>query len=164
MPRVKKKKEEETELINDPGLTLQEEVARVLEDNSRKKPGKAIILHNEKVSKTARTPEAISRALVAAGGRVSYASIILGMTPKKLREKIRNSEELVFLQNEIKEFRIDIAESKLDQRVLQDKYPAIQFTLETIGKQRGYTKRTEVTGADGDRLVFEFSDGKKEEL
>jgi len=114
--------------------------------------------------KVDKTPEAISRALVAAGGRISYASIILGITPKYLRRRIHESDELTKLKEEIQEFRIDIAENKLDQRVLDDKYPAIQFLLETQGKHRGYTKRTEVTGAGGDRLVFEFSDGKKEEL
>ena len=159
-----KKKEKEPELINDPGESLQERISRVIEEvltgqGPRKKKPEALLLPEK--SRTIRTPEVISRALVAAGGRVSYASIILGTTPKKLRERIRESEELMKLRDEIKEFRLDVAESKLDQRVLMDKWPAIQFALETQGKNRGYTKRTEITGAEGNRLVFEFSDGKE---
>lgn len=96
---------------------------------------------------------------MAAGGRVSYAAIILGLTPTYLRQRIRDSEELTSLKDEIQEFRIDIAESKLDKKVLEEKYPAIQFLLESQGKSRGYTKRTELTGAEGSRLIFEFSDG-----
>jgi len=153
---------EEEKLINDPGESLQERISRVIEEvlsgqGPRKMSPKALLLPGK--NRTIRTPETISRALVAAGGRVSYASIILGTTPKKLRQKIRESEELMKLREEIKEFRLDIAESKLDKKVLEERWPAIQFALETQGKHRDYTKRTEITGAEGNRLVFEFSDG-----
>lgn len=153
----------ERELINDPGETMQERVSRVVEEflsGNEKKGKKGMILPLPSAkSRTPRTTEAISRALAAAGGRVSYAAIILGMTPKSLRRRIQDSEELTSLRDEIQEFRIDIAESKLDKKVLEEKYPAIQFLLESQGKSRGYTKRTEVTGAEGGKLVFEFSDG-----
>ena len=160
--RKAKSKEKEPELINDPGESLQERISRVIEEvlsgqGPRKKQAKALLL--PKRSKTDWAMESVSRALVAGGGRISYASIILGTTPKRLRERIRESEPLMKLRDEIKEFRLDVAESKLDQRVLLDKWPAIQFALETQGKHRGYTKRTEITGAEGNRLVFEFSDG-----
>lgn len=158
----KAKKKEEEKLINDPGESLQERVSRVIEEvlsgqGPRGRKTKALLLPEK--AKTPRTTEAISRALVAAGGRISYASIVLGCTPEGLRKKIRESEQLTALLKEVKEFRLDIAESKLDQRVLADKWPAISFALETQGKNRGYTKRTEVTGAEGSKLIFEFSDG-----
>jgi len=158
----KKEKRKEPELVNDPGESLQERVARVIEEvisgNGPQRHGKSPLLP-AKVKHIAQTPEAISRALIAAGGRVSYASIILGTTPEHLRAKIRESEQLTKLREEIQEFRVDIAESKLDQKVIEERWPAIQFALETQGKNRGYTKRTELTGAEGNRLVFEFSDG-----
>lgn len=162
MGKKKKKKGKEPELVNDPGESLQEKVSRVIEEvisgNGPQRRGKTLLLP-EKLKQTVLTSEAISRALVAAGGRVSYASIILGTTPSQLRGKIRDSEELTKLREEIQEFRVDIAEGKLDRKVLEERWPAIQFALETQGKNRGYTKRTELTGAEGNRLVFEFSDG-----
>jgi hypothetical protein len=167
MKKKTKQAVEETELINDPGMTLEEEVAHVLEDNGRKKKGKSLILFSRAPNpkrKSLMTTEVISSALITARGKVSYAAVVLDTSPNYLRQRIRDNEELVSLQEEIREHRLDVAESKLDQRVLKDKWPAIQFSLETQGKHRGYTKRTEVTGAGGDRLVFEFSDGKKEEL
>lgn len=48
---------------------------------------------------------------------------------------------------------IDLAETKLMQQVTGGELRAILFTLETLGKDRGWTKRTEVTGADGERLM-----------
>jgi len=163
--RKEEEEEEEKELINDPGKSMQERVSEVVDEflsgnKARKRKGEDLLLLPAK-EKSPRTTEALSRALVAAGGKVSYAAIILGITPNSLRQKIRENEELVSLQKEIQEFRLDIAESRLDGRVLADKWPAVQFALETQGKNRGYTKRTEVTGAEGNRLIFEFSDGKQ---
>lgn len=51
---------------------------------------------------------------------------------------------------------MDLAESKLLQGVNDGDMRAILFTLETLGKERGWTKRTEVTGADGAAL-FDLS-------
>lgn len=60
------------------------------------------------------------------------------------------------LQTELvhsREALIDLAESKLVKLVKKDNLTAILFTLETIGKNRGWTKRTEVTGADGENIL-----------
>lgn len=48
---------------------------------------------------------------------------------------------------------IDLAETKLMQQISGGELRAILFTLETLGKDRGWTKRTEVTGAGGERLL-----------
>jgi len=48
---------------------------------------------------------------------------------------------------------IDLAETKLMQQVSGGELRAILFTLETLGKDRGWTKRTEVTGAGGEKLL-----------
>jgi len=159
-----KRKEKKTELINDPGETRQERISRVIDEvlsgeGPHKPHAKSFLLPAERRKRSVLTTEAVSRALVAAGGKISYAAIILGITPSTLRQKVRDSEELTSLKEEIQELRLDIAEDKLDGRVLADKWPAIQFALETQGKHRGYTKRTELTGPEGNRLIFEFSDG-----
>lgn len=48
-----------------------------------------------------------------------------------------------------REEMIDIAEKGLVQAVQRGNIVAIMFLLKTIGKERGYVDRQEVTGADG---------------
>lgn len=160
----KKRKTAEPELVGDPGESTHDKISRIIDEvlsGTGPRKVKALPLLPRTTGNNRQSESAVSRALVAAMGRVSYAAIILGLTPETLRGRIRKSETLMSLQEEIREFRLDIAEEKLDKRVMMDRWPAIQFVLETQGKNRGYTKRTEMTGADGNRLVFEFSDGKQ---
>lgn len=49
---------------------------------------------------------------------------------------------------------LDLSESQLLKAVQAGDGPMIRFHLATKGKQRGYTERTEVTGADGGEVVF----------
>jgi len=51
-----------------------------------------------------------------------------------------------------RESLVDRAESKLMEAVDKGELKAVLFVLETMGKERGWTKRTEVTGADGAAL------------
>lgn len=44
---------------------------------------------------------------------------------------------------------VDLAESKLISAIEDGEVKAIIFALETLGKRRGYVKRTETTGVDG---------------
>ena len=59
---------------------------------------------------------------------------------KKVRETIDNFRGLF----------IDKAELKLEQAVMNGEPWALTLTLKTLGKQRGYVERQEVTGADGE--------------
>jgi len=38
-----------------------------------------------------------------------------------------------------------------------DEWPAIKFVLVTLGKDRGYAERTEVTGAEGGAVVVKYT-------
>ena len=49
---------------------------------------------------------------------------------------------------------VDIAEQKLRQAILNGEPWAIALALRTIGKERGYTERQEVTGAEGGPIVL----------
>lgn len=60
-----------------------------------------------------------------------------------LRERITSERESI----------VDLAESKLTAAINQGELRAITFTLETLGKARGWSRRTEVTGADGAALL-----------
>lgn len=46
----------------------------------------------------------------------------------------------------------DFTESQLGKQIKEGNITAIIFFLKTQGKDRGYTERTEITGADGDGL------------
>jgi len=164
MSRRKRKTQTQEDLFPpDQGETTHERIGRVLDDilsgTGRRKPPGLSLVPTKGAGRKPVTDEALARALSSTLGRVSHAAIIVGLDPRTVRTRIRGSEMLTKIQEEIKEFRIDLAEGRLDRRVLEDKWPAIQFLLETQAKHRGYTKRQEVTGAEGSRLVFEFSDG-----
>ena len=49
---------------------------------------------------------------------------------------------------------LDLAESKLIQQVNNGEQWAVKYILSTKGKNRGFTERTEVTGADGQDIVL----------
>lgn len=57
------------------------------------------------------------------------------------------------------ELNLEVLMDSEDERV---KTSNTQFTLETLGKEDGYSKRTEVTGKDGKELKISF-DGAFEE-
>jgi hypothetical protein len=54
---------------------------------------------------------------------------------------------------------LDITELKLQEAVNAGESWAVQFMLRTIGKERGYVERHEVTGKDGDSLHIHLSWG-----
>ena len=49
---------------------------------------------------------------------------------------------------------LDEAESALMKRIKKGDTKAIIFALETLGRDRGYTRRSEVTGKDGRPIMF----------
>lgn len=148
---------------DDQGETTHERIGRILDEvlsgTGRRKPPGLSLVPTRDAGRKPVTDEALARALSSTMGRISHAAIIVGLSPKTVRNRVKDSAMLTSIQEEIQEFRIDLAEGRLDRRVLEDKWPAIQFLLETQAKHRGYTKRQEVTGAEGAKLVFEFSDG-----
>lgn len=53
----------------------------------------------------------------------------------------------------------DIAQLKHREKILGGDWPAIKYQLATKGKDRGYTERQEVTGADGEGLILKLEWG-----
>lgn len=56
---------------------------------------------------------------------------------------------------------LDLAEVKLIETVKAGDFPAIKFYLTTKGKNRGYTERQEITGADGGEIIFKTYGNKE---
>lgn len=76
-----------------------------------------------------------------------------GCSRQTLDNAIERWPELGTMIEEERSRIVDLAESKLLQQVDAGEMRAILFTLETLGKDRGWSKRTEVTGRDGAALL-----------
>ncbi len=100
------------------------------------------------------TTEDIIDALKATDGLVSLAAKKLGCAPLTI---YRRAERVQAVQRTIDDCRdelVDEAEQGL-RTAIKDREPwAVALTLKTLGKNRGYVERQEVTGADGAPMVI----------
>ena len=91
----------------------------------------------------------IIKALEETHGMIYLAASALGCSPHTVyRHAAKNPK----VQDVIDSYRgklVDKAELKLEQAVMNGEPWALTLTLKTLGKQRGYVERQEVTGADG---------------
>ena len=91
----------------------------------------------------------IIKALEETHGMIYLAASSLGCSPHTVyRHAAKNPK----VQDVIDSYRgklVDKAELKLEQAVMNGEPWALTLTLKTLGKQRGYVERQEVTGADG---------------
>jgi hypothetical protein len=102
----------------------------------------------------------IIKALEKTHGMVYLAAEDLGCAAMTI---YRRAEKVQAVQDTINSYRgklIDKAELKLEQAVLNGEPWAIQITLRTIGKHRGYVERQEVTGADGGAIVVNWDESE----
>lgn len=106
------------------------------------------------------TPENVIPALLEARGMVYIAARRMGVDPSGVYRLIRNNKQIAAAWEAIKGETLDTVELKLWQKIMADDLQAITFFLRTKGRERGYTERTEVTGADGGalRVVVEYAD------
>lgn len=102
--------------------------------------------------------KAIREALTAAKGNKKMAAEMLGCSRTALHYHIVANPDLQTVVDECRAGRLDIAEDILYSAVLRGEFPAVRFFLMTQGKDRGYTERQEVTGAEGGNIVIRFVD------
>jgi len=80
------------------------------------------------------------------------AAKVLGCHPDTIRNYARSNNRIMSeLQSQRKDM-IDIAERGLRRHLERGEAWAISFTLKTIGKDHGYTERSEITGKDSEAL------------
>lgn len=97
-----------------------------------------------------RTDDEIEEALRAEHGLMTYAARRLGYTPEGLRNRLNaNPERFKPILAQARETVLDLAERTLLTKLDDGDLQATVFALRTIGRQRGYAERTELTGADG---------------
>ena len=97
------------------------------------------------------------KALEAANGQVYLAAKMLDCNPVTFYQRFRKFPELREFAQSFKESINDQVEQILIEKATQDKeHWAVTYWLSTQAKHRGYTKREEITGADGGSLVVEY--------
>lgn len=99
------------------------------------------------------TKDQIAEALDKAGGFVSHACRLLDCTRKTLYNYINKYPELKEIRKDIRESYLDIAESKLMQKVRDGATPELLFYLKTQGKARGYIEKSQLDLTSGDEQI-----------
>lgn len=98
------------------------------------------------------TNDDIIKALEETRGTIYLAAERLGCSHKTIE---RRAKAVVAVRNVIERYRgrrVDVAELALDHALTIGEPWAIQFTLRTQGKNRGYVERTELTGVDNENI------------
>ena len=102
-----------------------------------------------------RTDDEIEEALRAERGMITYAARRLGYSVTSLRDRLEaNPARFKPIRDEAREAVIDLAERSLIAKLEDGDLQATTFALRTIGRQRGYAERTEITGADGGPVEY----------
>ena len=86
----------------------------------------------------ALTIKQIADAIKQSGGFYSIAAEQLGVTVANISQRVKKSEELAGLVDDIEEKRLDLAESKLIANIKANDQRAIEFYIRHKGRRRGY--------------------------
>ena len=85
----------------------------------------------------------IIKALELSGGMIYRAAKTLGCAPNTIYERAKKDKAIQATIDNQRGITLDMAETAL-KFCVHDKQPwAVCFTLKTLGKDRGYTERTE---------------------
>jgi hypothetical protein len=101
----------------------------------------------------------IEAELKTTHGAITLAAENLGAAYNTVRRYVDKSPRLQQLIIHYREMKVDKAELKLEQAIQNGEAWAIALTLKTLGKDRGYVERQELTGADGERLTVNLGWG-----
>ena len=102
--------------------------------------------------------KSIIEAVQAVNGMIYLAARKLGCTPQTIYNRMEKNAQIREAVEMSRGEMIDIAEQKLRMAVSNGEPWSIGLVLKTIGKNRGYVERQEVTGADGGKIVVRLVD------
>lgn len=111
--------------------------------------------------KKQHTLEEMAAALTRNDGRVYVTAKELRITAQAIYKRMDENPELKAIVEDARGELVDIAESALKKKVQEGDTAAIIFVSKTLGKERGYTERQEITGANGSPIpviTFKWSD------
>ncbi len=87
------------------------------------------------------TVEQVEQALIANGGWITKTAQALGVSTQAVSKRVKGSERLQKVVEDVKAKYLDLAESKLIQKINDGDLGAICFYLKCQGKERGYVEK-----------------------
>lgn len=103
-------------------------------------------------SKTERSKKRLLAELEAASGIIAFACKKAKISRMTFYRWCKEDAEFKERAEDIQELQIDVAEAKLLTKIQNGDTTAIIFYLKTKGKNRGYSERREITGANGGEI------------
>lgn len=104
---------------------------------------------------TARSKSRVIKALDAAGGIITQASVLLGVERTTLHRYLNLYPDVRDKRRQIQDKRIDIAETKVVEAIDAGDMRTVRWYLDRFGRDRGYVTRSEITGKDGGPVEIE---------
>lgn len=99
----------------------------------------------------------VEAALRNSGGLIATAARALGVSRQAIQQKTKKYPHLRAIVDDERELHVDLAESALKVALRGGEAWAVCFTLKTIGRQRGYVERQELTVRyEAERLATEL--------
>lgn len=100
------------------------------------------------------TPQQIADTLLETRGMVFLAAKKLGCSDETIYNYAKRYKAVGDALRQQRGQFVDMAELKLWNAVNEGEAWAVQFALRTLGKERGYVERQEVTGKDGNEMII----------
>jgi hypothetical protein len=100
------------------------------------------------------TAQQVAQALIETKGMVFIAAQRLGCDPETIRNYCKRYPSVQAAKDAERGRMVDLAELKLYQSIQNGEAWGIAFALKTIGKDRGYVERQELTGQDSQAMVL----------
>jgi Zn-dependent peptidase ImmA (M78 family) len=100
----------------------------------------------------------LEQAIKDKRGNLAAVARQFGVSRQAVHKRVKKSARLEDAYHEAKDSMLDNAELELYEQALSGNTSALIFLLKTQGKGRGYTERTEITGADGAPVKIAFVD------
>lgn len=100
----------------------------------------------------------IIEGLNSMNGMVYLAARKIGCNPQTIYNRMKTNTAIREACDNARGELIDISEQKLRAAVLNGEPWAVAMVLKTLGKNRGYVERQEVTGADGKPMNIRWVD------
>src|SRR3954462_1263823 len=93
----------------------------------------------------------LEEALSHSAGLIAPAARALGVSRMTLYRWLERDQPIIEHLGSLREEFLDMCEAQLVRHVHEGSERSVHFALRTLGKNRGYSERQEVTGANGDK-------------